>query len=178
MDIIRFFRYSSITGLSICPLLSTSFRSTYMLRNVIPLLASHRKTRLLAWQNDLPSTKISQNSHSAYSFNSIVLGLLCFLRLHSRSTLAHQVRHKFPKHTFLSQRPWRLPGVCSQTTAPGASVSVATGMEPDRVRMSSCFHLTRLKAHHYLLSKVGREDFPQGPPLPHFHIKIPVLFGA
>ena len=27
--------------------------------------------------------------------------------------------HNFPKHTFLSQHPWRLPGVCRQTAAPG-----------------------------------------------------------
>ena len=27
--------------------------------------------------------------------------------------------HKFPKHTFLNQLPWRLPGGCRQTAAPG-----------------------------------------------------------
>ena len=128
-----------------------------MLRNLIPLFSlhlpihrsrplspSHRKIRPqvghaclkhASWQNGLSSTKISKNSLSAYSLNSIVLALfstpvqdlleafsnLCLLRLHSRSTLAHLSSAGFPSTSSgTSSLPCRLYGVCSKTT-PGCS---------------------------------------------------------
>ena len=103
-------------------------------------------------QRGLSSTKISQNSFSAYSLNCIVLGLfsfsvrdfleafsiLCFLRLHSRSTLVRLSSAGLPitsseirSQTYLLEPPPLAPPWClsSDHFARALKVLVFKGFE-------------------------------------------------